>query len=420
MIGILVHPGLFWGVMTSVDQIRMKYELLRPVMDERMTRFWAAAEAKVLGYGGIAAVTAATGILAKRIIAGTRDLQKLQKKPTEKVARVQRVRRPGGGRKPLESHDPQLVGALEALIEPTARGDPESSLRWTTKSTRKLAQELTKQGHPVGPTKIRHLLKRLGYSLQATRKTREGAQHPERNAQFEFIYRKVKTFQTKGLPVISVDTKKKELVGDFKIAGREWHPKGEPVSVRVHDFIDQDLGKAVPYGVYDILRNEGWVSVGVNHDTAEFAVESIRRWWKKMGRLAYPSATDLLITADAGGSNGTRPRLWKTMLQNFADDSGLRLHVCHYPPGTSKWNKIEHRMFCHITQNWRGRPLESVEAVVNLIGSTTTSTGLRVCAGVDTNTYDKGIKIPDDELSTVNLKPSRVRGAWNYSIEPHT
>ena len=397
----------------------MKYERLAPVMDERLTRLWAAAEALAIGHGGVAAVTQATGILAKRIIAGKRDLEALKKDPPKEPPRGQRVRRPGGGRKRLEEHAPELRQSLEALVDPVTRGDPSSPLRWTTKSTVKLAEELRSQGYSISPNKVRYMLKELGYSLQGTRKTREGTRHPNRNAQFEHINRKVKRFQTNGLPVISVDTKKKELIGDFKNGGREWQPKGEPVSVRVHDFIDKELGKVVPYGVYDVFRDEGWVNVGISHDTAEFSVESIRRWWKQMGRHAYSDATDLLITADSGGSNGARTRLWKTELQQLADETGLRLHVCHYPPGTSKWNKIEHRMFCHITQNWRGRPLESVETVINLIGSTTTSTGLRVRAGLDTNDYEKGIKVTDEELEAVNLRRSRIHGDWNYTIEPN-
>lgn len=406
------------GVMNDIDQVRMKFELLSPVMDERVTRLWAGAEALALGHGGVAAVTKATGILAKRIIAGKRELETLAEAPPEDPPRSQRVRQPGGGRKRLEELAPELVEALEALIDPVTRGDPQSALRWTTKSTRKLADELSEQGHSVSPSKVRLLLKDLGYSLQGNQKTREGTQHPDRNAQFEHINRKVKRFQSDGQPVISVDTKKKELIGDFKNGGREWHPKGEPVPVRVHDFIDKELGKAVPYGVYDLLRNEGWVNVGISHDTAEFSVESIRRWWKRMGRRAYGDATDLLITADSGGSNSARTRLWKIELQQFADEIGLRLHVCHYPPGTSKWNKIEHRMFCHITQNWRGRPLESVETVVKLIGSTTTAEGLRIRAGLDPNEYEKGIKVTDEELAAVNLRRSRVHGQWNYIIEP--
>jgi len=405
--------------MEPVDQIRAKFAMLAPVMDERMMRLWAAAEAMVLGRGGHAAVREATGIRAKRIRAGIRDLQELQLQPPSEPAHLQRIRRPGAGRRRLEEQNPALVQALDALIDPVTRGDPESPLRWTTKSTRKLAEELTEQGHPVGATKVRELLESLDYSLQANRKTREGTQHPERNAQFEYIARRAKEFQAQGQPVISVDTKKKELVGDFKNAGREWRPKGEPVPVRVHDFLDKELGKAIPYGVYDLLRNEGWVNVGVDHDTAEFAVASIRRWWRRMGEPAYPAAKDLLITADAGGSNGARVRLWKMELQQLADETGLRIHVSHYPPGTSKWNKIEHRMFCHITQNWRGRPLESLEAVVNLIGSTTTSTGLRVRAGLDRRRYKMGIAISPDQMENLRLRPTRARGEWNYRIEPN-
>ena|SRR5437879_10590164 len=404
--------------MDAVERIRWKYEVLAPVMDERMTRLWAAAEAEALGRGGTVAVTRATGILGKRIRAGMEDLAALRQSPPAELPQEQRIRRAGAGRKPLEQHDPELVKALDALIDPVTRGDPQSSLRWTCKSTRKLAQELTAQGHPVGATKVAELLTQAGYSLQGNRKTREGTQHPDRNAQFEYINRQVKQFQSKGQPVISVDTKKKELVGDFKNVGREWQRKGEPVPVRVHDFLDAELGKAIPYGVYDLLRNEGWVSVGVDHDTAAFAVESIRRWWNRMGRQAYPSATDLLVTADAGGSNGPRVRLWKLELQRLADQTGMRLHIRHYPPGTSKWNKIEHRMFCHITQNWRGRPLESLETIVQLIGSTTTKEGLRIRAALDRRRYAKGIDVPDHDMANLNLRTARVRGQWNYCIEP--
>jgi hypothetical protein len=396
----------------------MKFEALAPVMDERLTRLWAAAEAEAYGRGGPAAVTKATGILGKRILAGRRDLAALRASPPTEPAQEQRIRKPGAGRKRLEDTQPGLVEALDALIDPSTRGDPESPLRWTCKSTRRLAEELTTQGFQISPTKVGELLAADGYSLQGNSKTREGSQHPDRNAQFERISRQVKTFQGKGQPVVSVDTKKKELVGDFKNVGREWQRRGEPVPVRVHDFLDQELGKAIPYGVYDLLRNEGWVNVGVDHDTAEFAVESLRRWWKRMGKKAYPEATDLLVTADGGGSNGSRTRLWKLELQRFADETQLRVHVSHYPPGTSKWNKIEHRMFCHITQNWRGRPLESLEAVVNLIGSTTTAAGLRIRAGLDRRTYEKGIAVTPEEMASVNLKPARVRGEWSYLIAP--
>jgi Rhodopirellula transposase DDE domain len=399
-----------------IEEIRLRYEALAPVLDERVTRLWAAGEARALGWGGIAAVTAATGILGKRIRYGMRDLEEIRLNPPEESPRDQRIRRPGAGRKRLTETDPTLVPALEALIEPLTRGDPESALRWTCKSVRKLAEELRAQGHQIGPQKVSELLHDLDYSLQGTRKTREGTDHPDRNAQFEHINRQAKSFQRAGEPVVSVDTKKKELVGDFANRGKEWQPAGEPVPVRVHDFIDAKLGKAVPYGVYDVMRNEGWVNVGIDHDTSEFAVESLRRWWRRMGCRVYPDATRLLITADGGGSNGHRTRLWKLELQHFADESGLDLTVAHYPPGTSKWNKIEHRMFCHITENWRGRPLESVETIVSLIGGTTTKTGLRIKAALDKNSYAKGITVSDAQLASVNVQPARFHGDWNYTI----
>lgn len=404
--------------MSDVNSIRKKFEALAPVMDERMTRLWAAAEAEVLGWGGVAAVTKATGIRSKRIAAGRRDLAELRESPPDTAARSQRVRREGAGRKRATERDPKLKDALDALIDPVTRGDPESPLRWTSKSTRKLAKELTTQGHPITSKTVAVILKEMGYSLQGLSKTREGTQHPDRDAQFKYINRRTKEFQANDEPVISVDTKKKELIGDFKNGGVEWQPKGAPERVRVHDFIDKELGKAIPYGVYDVERNEGWVNVGVTHDTAEFAVESIRRWWREMGKLVYPNATRLLVTADSGGSNSSRTRLWKTSLQELANETGLSIHVAHYPPGTSKWNKIEHRMFCHITQNWRGRPLETVATVVNLIASTTTTAGLRIRAALDNNEYEKGLKISDDELAAVNLRPGRARPQWNYRIEP--
>jgi hypothetical protein len=404
--------------MEHVERLRKLYEALAPVMDERMTRLWAAAEAEAIGRGGVVAVTRATGILHKRIVAGRRELAELRVSPPQDPPHAQRIRRRGGGRKPLEFHNPRLMTALEGLIDPMTRGDPSSPLRWTCKSTHRLADELTMMGHPVSASKVCQLLGDLGYSLQSNLKTREGSQHPERNAQFEQINRQVKVFQGRGQPVISVDTKKKELVGDFKNGGREWQPKGEPEEVRVHDFLDKQLGKAVPYGVYDVMRNDGWVSVGNSSDTAEFAVESIRRWWLRMGRQAYPAAKELLITADAGGSNSPRIRLWKLELQKFADETGLTIQVAHYPPGTSKWNKIEHRMFCHITQNWRGRPLGSLEAVVNLIAETTTKQGLRIRAASDSTIYEKGRVVTDEEMAELTLRRSRVRGQWNYRIQP--
>ncbi len=399
-----------------IEEIRSRFADLAPVMDERVTRLWAAGEARSLGRGGIAAVTTATGILGKRIRYGMRDLTEMQASPPGEGARAQRVRRPGAGRKLLTEIDATLVPDLESLIDPSTRGDPESPLRWTCKSVRKLASELQSMGHAIGAQKVSELLHELGYSLQGTRKTREGTAHPDRNAQFEHIAAKVKSFQRADEPVVSVDTKKKELVGDFANRGKDWHPAGEPVPVRVHDFIDPKLGKAVPYGIYDLARNEGWVNVGIDHDTAEFAVESLRRWWRNMGRRAYPKATRLLVTADGGGSNGYRLRLWKFELQRFVDESGLDVTIAHYPPGTSKWNKIEHRMFCHITQNWRGRPLETVESIVSLIGSTTTKSGLRIKAVLDQNQYEKAIRVSDEELAGVNLKASSFHGDWNYTI----
>ena len=308
--------------------------------------------------------------------------------------------------------------ALEALVEPTARGDPTSPLRWTCKSVRQLSDELRRQRHEVGPTTVARLLREAGYSLQGNRKTREGGSHPDRNAQFEFINRQVKAFQRRGQPVISVDTKKKELVGDFKNGGREWRPEGEPEEVRVHDFQDPALGKAIPYGVYDLTHDEGWVSVGIDHDTAEFAAEAIRRWWRKMGSKRYPGASELMITADGGGSNGSRCRLWKVALRKLADRTGLSLNVSHLPPGTSKWNKIEHRLFCHITRNWRGRPLVSHEVIVNLIANTTTAKGLKVKAGLDTGVYPCGIKVSKAEFEKVQVKHAKFLGDWNYTIRP--
>ncbi len=309
-----------------------------------------------------------------------------------------------------------MLAALEGLIEPTTRGDPESALRWTCKSTRRLADELTHRQHAVSPRTVASLLRRAGYSLQANRKTRDGARHPDRNAQFEHINAQVKRFLRHGQPAISVDTKKKELVGDCKNAGQEWRPRGKPEKVRVHDFEDETLGKVVPYGVYDILNNQGWVSVGIDHDTAQFATNSIRRWWREMGRRRFPKASELLITADGGGSNASRSRLWKTSLQTLADDLGLRLVVCHFPPGTSKWNKIEHRLFSFITKNWRGRPLVSRQAIVNLIASTTTRVGLLVRAALDTTRYEKGLKVSDEEIAAVRLVPDRFHGECNYTI----
>lgn len=399
-----------------IEQIGKKYSALAPLMNERMRRQWAAAEAEAYGWGGVRAVSAATGIAANTIRKGVLELEARRRDPSS-VSQT-RIRRPGGGRKRHTDANPNLEAALRRLVDPLTRGDPESPLRWTCKSTRRLAQELTEQGHRVSARTVAGLLKADGYSLQSTRKTKEGASDPDRNAQFEHINRTVVALQRRGQPVISVDTKKKELVGDFANAGREWQPEGEPVEVRVHDFIDTKLGKAIPYGVFDVSQNQGWVSVGIDHDTARFAAEAILRWWRKMGAKHYGGATQLLITADGGGSNGSRCRLWKVALQAVADRIGIPVQVCHFPPGTSKWNKIEHRMFCHITQNWRGRPLVSHEVIINLIASTTTQQGLRIRAELDAGSYPTGIKVSDEELAQVNLKRARFRGDWNYTIFP--
>ena len=400
----------------AIGRIRRKYRSLNVELDERRRRQWAAAEARELGWGGVSRVAEATGLSRTTITTGLRELTLTARK---RAVEGTPIRQPGGGRKPLAQIDPDLLSALESLIEPTTRGDPESPLRWTCKSTRRLADELTHQHHRVSPNSVAAMLRQAGYSLQANRKTREGASHPDRNAQFEYINRLVRSFQSRGHPAISVDTKKKELVGDFRNAGREWHPQGQPEEVRVHDFIDRQKGKVIPYGVYDILNNQGWVNVGIDHDTAQFAVNSIRRWWKRMGHRRFPRATELLITADGGGSNSPRSRLWRLSLQELADELGMKVHLCHFPPGTSKWNKIEHRLFSFITQNWRGRPLVSRQAIVNLIASTTTRTGLIVRAALDTQQYDIAVKVTDDELARLLLAPDRFHGDWNYTISPH-
>jgi Rhodopirellula transposase DDE domain len=397
--------------MATEHEIRMKFEALAPNMDERLTRLWAAAEADVLGHGGIAMVERATGLSRTTIRSGLVELR-----DGVTPGDVVNVRRPGGGRPSIEAMTPDILPALEQLVDPVTRGDPESPLRWTSKSTRKLAEELATKGFAVSPQKVGQLLHASGYSLQGTQKTLEGASHPDRNEQFEFISERVDAFHARGAPVISVDTKKKELVGDFANAGHEWQPKGMPVPVQGHDFVDPVLGRAIPYGIYDIARNDAWVSVGIDHDTPEFAVRSIAEWWKRMGRRAYPDAKELLITADGGGSNGTRCRLWKSELQEFADRSGLTISVCHYPPGTSKWNKIEHRLFCHITENWRGRPLVDHETIVQTIGSVRTTTGLVVRAGLDTREYPTGIKVSKFEMDKLQITRSEFHGEWNYTL----
>ncbi len=400
----------------TVIAIRSKFDALRDHLDERQRRLWAGAEAREVGRRGISWVAEATGLSRTTILAGVKQLS--SKGTPKDVDNQQRARSLGGGRKPLTHDDPGLPKALNELIEPTTRGDPQSPLRWTCKSTRKLAVELTAQGHPVSHETVAQILKAQKYSLQANRKTTEGNQHPDRNAQFEYISRQVKSALRRKQPTVSVDGKKKEKIGPFKNGGREWRPKGQPEEVKVHDFIDKTLGKVTPYGVYDMQANEGWVSVGIDHDTAEFAVNSIRSWWWKMGKRAYRNATELTITADSGGSNSCRTRLWKLALQDFADETGIRLKVCHFPPGTSKWNKIEHRMFCYISQNWRGRPLLTQQTVVELIGNTTTTTGLRIRAQLDANKYPTKVKVTDEELAAVSLKRARFHGDWNYTIHP--
>jgi hypothetical protein len=391
--------------------IRQRFLDLAPNLDERTRRLWAATEAKAHGYGGVSLVARATGLSRPTIRAGLREL-------AAGGQPAGRIRRLGDGRKPLTAAQPGLPAALDALVEPTSRGDPESPLRWTCKGTRRLAGELVRQGFHVGRQKVAELLRDLGYSLQANRKTREGNQHPDRDAQFGSIAERVQEFQADGQPVISVDTKKKELVGDFRNNGREWRPAGRPAEVRVHDFLDDELGKAIPYGVYDVTANVAWVSVGTDHDTAEFAVATISRWWVRMGRPRYPRARRLLITADGGGSNGFRSRLWKVAVQRLADRTGLRVGVSHLPPGTSKWNKIEHRLFSQIAVNWRGEPLVRLEAVIRLIGATTTTTGLTVRAAIDPGRYPTGIKVTDGEIEAVNLHPAEFHGEWNYTIHP--
>jgi hypothetical protein len=392
--------------------IRKKYLSLKGALHERARRLWAAAEARALGRGGVAAVLRATGLSPTTLNRGLRDLE------SGETLEEGRIRRPGAGRKSVKILEPELDQALEKLVEPVTRGDPCSPLRWTCKSTRRLAVELRRQGYLVSHTLVAQLLHAAGYSLQANRKNREGASHPDRNAQFEYINQEVTRHMRQHQPAISVDAKKKELVGDFKNAGKTWRPKGRPEEVRVHDFIDQKLGKAIPYGVYDLARNAGWVSVGVTHDTASFATATIRRWWRRMGTKTYPHARALLITADSGGSNGNRLRLWKWELQQLADDTGLTLRVCHLPPGTSKWNKIEHRLFSFISQNWRGIPLLTHATIVNLIGSTRTRSGLKVRCELDPRDYPPKIKVTDQQMKTIRLTPAPFHGDWNYTIQP--
>ena len=400
-----------------VQAINAKYTSLEPVLDERARRLWAAAEARAIGRGGITRVAEATGLSRVTIRAGLNELD-LPASSTARRAAAGRLRRPGGGRKPLVDQDPILLRDLETLVDPVTRGDPMSPLRWTCKSAAKLATELQAKEHAISERTVNRLLHSLDYSLQSNRKTIEGKGHPDRDAQFQYINRQVKAFQRQGQPVVSVDTKKKELVGQFRNGGREWQPEGQPEEVEVYDFVKEDLGKAIPYGIYDQTTNTGWVSVGIDHDTAEFAVETLRRWWRNMGSKVYPRAKQLLITADGGGSNGSRCRLWKVELQGLADEIGLRIAVCHFPPGTSKWNKIEHRMFCHITENWRGRPLVSREVVVNLIGHTTTKTGLAIRSELDEGNYPTGREVSDEQMEGLSIRWDKFHGEWNYTILP--
>ena len=402
--------------MHDTTQIEQRFKQLSPHLDERHRRLWAAAEAAALGHGGAVAVERSTGVSRRAIAVGARELR--QRRTRKSQSTLVRIRRRGGGRKKSVDKDPRLLPELRTLVEPATRGDPENPLRWTSKSVRHLAAELQARGLRASHQLVAELLASEGYSLQANVKTREGGTHPDRDAQFAHINKRIRAAQAKGQPVISVDTKKKELVGDFKNSGREWHPKGQPEAVRVHDFLIPALGRATPYGVYDLAHNRGWVSVGTDHDTAAFAVSTIRHWWTGMGAALYPKATHLLITADGGGSNGSRNRLWKRELQAFAGASGLRIDVCHLPPGTSKWNKIEHRLFSFISQNWRGKPLRSHEVIVQLIAATRNRKGLRVHAELDPASYPAGTKISDEEMAKLRLEPAKFHGEWNYSLLP--
>lgn len=400
--------------------LQAKYAKLLDVLDERSMRLCLAADASAFGRGGISRIAQAAGVSRTTIYAGMKELESKQGVMPDSEKRPSRIRKSGGGRKHQKQKDKDLITDLDRLLDPVTRGDPMSPLRWTCKSTTKLAAELREMGHPLSQSTVWRLLDELGYSMQSNRKTREGSDPPDRNQQFEFIARSVSTFLRHDWPVISVDTKKKELIGPYKNRGQEWQKKGMPVEVKTHDFADPALGKAIPYGVYDIGRNEGWVNVGVTHDTSEFAVESIRRWWHRMGKQVYPKAKQLLITADGGGSNGARVRLWKLELQRLADDFGMTIDVRHFPPGTSKWNKIEHRMFCHITENWRGRPLLSRMTVVNLIRHTTTTHGLSVQADLDESYYETGKKLADSEVNALSLRRCDFHGEWNYCLSPRS
>ena len=405
--------------MNRLKSIKERFERMQGSLNERARRLFVATEALAIGWGGVRLVARATGVAPSTIGVGKREVRTLEASGAPPLPTT-RSRRPGGGRKKATDKDPTLMSDLEGLVEPVTRGDPESPLRWTSKSTRHLADELASKGHKASAPMVGRLLKGMEYSLQANKKTKEGNSHPDRNAQFEYINKRVKEEIAAKNPVISVDTKKKELVGDFKNGGKELRPKGKPEEVRVHDFVDPELGRANPYGVYDLANNQAWVSVGIDHDTGAFAVETIRRWWHTMGSPRFPEARTLLITADGGGSNGSRLRLWKVELQKLADELAMPLSVCHLPPGTSKWNKIEHRLFSFITQNWRGKPLISHQVIVNLIAATTTKTGLKVSADIDPNIYPTGRKITDAEMDQLNLVRDEFHGEWNYTICPTT
>jgi len=403
-----------YSVVETLKVVREKYEAISFCLNERSRRIWAATEARSYGWGGITLVSKATGIDSKTIRKGLLELD------DEERLSADRIRHKGGGRKRLKETNEDLLRDLESLVEPFARGDPESPLLWTSKSTYKLSDELRKKGYGVCQRSVYNLLADLDYSLQSNRKNKEGANHPDRDAQFHYISDRVRYFQSCNNPVVSVDTKKKENIGEYKNAGREYRKKGNPIEVNVHDFPDKRLGKVSPYGVYDLSKNKGWVSVGISADTAEFAVNTIRCWWHIMGKPVYPNATELLITADCGGSNGYRVRLWKVELQELANELDMEINVCHFPPGTSKWNKIEHKMFSYISENWRGRPLITKETVVKLIAGTRTKKGLEIRSILDENIYEKGIKITDDDMVRINIVKSEFHGEWNYKILPQT
>jgi transposase len=399
----------------QIDTIKAKYDRLQLVLNERSLRIWCATEAHAIGYGGVTAVHRATRVSRITITNGLKELRQ------DTSLDSSRIRKPGGGRKKLTDTREGLLESLDKLIEPATRGDPENPLRWSSKSTTKLAEELTKEGYNISQKSVYNLLKDQNYSLKSNKKTKEGKEdHPDRDAQFQHINKKTKEFQKNKNPVLSVDTKKKENIGNFKNQGREWMPRGEWEEVNTHDFPDKTLGKAAPYGIYDMTRNEGWVNVGISHDTAEFAVNSIRTWWNNMGKELYKNCTEIMVTADCGGSNSYKTKLWKFELQKFADEIGKSITICHFPPGTSKWNKIEHRMFSHISQNWRGKPLVSLETIVELIGNTTTTTGLKIQTSVDKNHYEKGRKISDEDFESINIRRSKFQGNWNYTIRPRS